>query len=70
MHRSLRRCARANTPDQLKVKNTPHVSLKRRRHGIRSISTGIASNNFPMVTLNTRLGFMAQPAWITLRKEV
>ncbi len=40
-----------------------------RRHGIRSINTGMASNNVPMVTLNTRLGFVAQPAWITLRKE-
>jgi len=41
-----------------------------KRHGIHTINTGMASNNTAMVALNTRLGFVPKPAWITFRKDL
>lgn len=40
------------------------------KHAYERIGTGMASNNEAMVTLNTRLGFVPQEAFITFSKNV
>lgn len=39
-----------------------------RQRGARSLWTGNATTNVPMLTLNGRLGFVRQPAWIEMRR--
>ena len=41
-----------------------------RDHGVREIRTWNEINNQRMLAINTRFGFVRQPAWITLQKDL
>jgi GNAT superfamily N-acetyltransferase len=41
-----------------------------RRHGHPLIRTGNDSHNLPMLSINERLGFVKQPAWILLSRGI
>lgn len=49
----------------LKVKTVEYA----RDHGIREIRTWNEINNEPMLAINTKFGFVRQPAWITFTKD-
>ena len=41
-----------------------------REHGRREIKTWNDQSNRPMLAINEAMGFVRQPAWIELRKEL
>lgn len=50
----------------LKVRTVEYA----RDHGVREIRTWNEINNERILTINARFGFVRQPAWLTLRKEL
>ena len=50
----------------LKLKTVEYA----RAHGLREIKTWNDQNNWPMLRINEAMGFVKQPAWIELRKDL